>query len=209
MAPQTHTVDLKCMFSCIQPKVFVFYIPHLCSISLHSLSTFADNQNAVNFWPSITECPMTISPENRGKINTSLHSCSFQKRQATTVVKVSWYGNVAVEQCSSCCMRWYITVNGQECANPGVIDGAVQRSLGTRTTPFALRRPSAISGICYGPTGDANSRFGVGTNTVNLVVGPCPGSNDTFPVSTGYNSNSRFIIEEIAPPASHCQDSVV
>ena len=125
------------------------------------------------------------------------------------MLKVSWFGNIALEQCPTCCMRWYITIDDTECRNPGPIDGAVHQTLGIpEDRVFDLRRPAAISGICYGPRNDSDT-FTASMHNVKLLVGPCEGTNVTHTVSTGYNSISRFIIEEIAQPASDCQEAVI
>ena len=133
----------------------------------------------------------------------------INKEEDYTVLKASWYGNIALEGCAECCMRWYLTIDGQECTNPEVIDGAIKQDLQI-SQPFLSRRPAAISGICYGPNeaGD-NARFPTGAHTVDLFVGPCDGSNETFSVFTGYNSNNRFILEEIPPPNADCVEGVI
>ena len=169
---------------------------------------FADNQNAVSFWPNVQQCTRAIPENEQGNINQALQDCTINKRKADTVLKVSWFGNIALEQCSTCCMRWYITIDDTECRNPGPVDGAVQQTLGIpEARVFDLRRPAAISGICYGPRYDTT--FTAGMHNVKLLVGPCEGTNVTHPVSTGYNSISRFIIEEIAKPASDCQEALI
>ena len=43
--------------------------------------------------------------------------------------RVAWDGNIAVEGCSDCCMRWYISINGSECEDPGPIDAAIRADL--------------------------------------------------------------------------------
>ena len=43
--------------------------------------------------------------------------------------RVTWDGNIAVENCSDCCMRWYITINDSECTDPGPIDAAIRQDL--------------------------------------------------------------------------------
>lgn len=171
--------------------------------------SLTDNQNAANFWPNAKQCTKKIPDSEQGNINATLQECTINKRKVNTVLKVSWFGNIALEQCSTCCMRWYLTINDQECANPGPIDGAVQQTLRlSGDSIFDLRRPAAISGICYGSGADSDT-FSAGINTVKLLVGPCAGTNETFTVSTGYNSISRFIIEEIATPSSNCEDPVI
>ena len=173
-------------------------------------SSLADNKNAVNFWPNTQQCTRAIPETEQGNKEVSLQNCTINKQKANTVLKVSWYGNIALEQCSTCCMRWYITIDDKECVSPGPIDAAVQQTLGlTGNSIFDVRRPVAISGICYGPRNDTDSGFNASPHSVKLLVGPCAGTNQTFPVSTGYNSISRFIIDEIAKPTPDCEDAVI
>ena len=107
-------------------------------------------------------------------------------------------------------MRWFLTIDGQECSNPEVIDAAIKQDLSPRTQPFDTRRPAAVSGICYGPDGNnVNTPFIAGKHNVQLFVGPCDGTNATSPVMTGYNSLSRFILEEVPAPSSDCVEGII
>lgn len=180
------------------------------SVTIEEIPT-TYNQNAVTFWPNVKQCTRTIPVDEQRNINKTLQDCTINKRKPETVLKVSWFGNIALEQCSTCCMRWYITIDDTECRNPGPVDAAVQQALGIpEDRVFDLRRPAAISGICYGPRNDSDTTFTAATHNVKLLVGPCEGTNAvTYTVSTGYNSISRFIIEEIAEPASDCQEAVI
>ena len=121
--------------------------------------------------------------------------CTFTKKRNDTVLKISWEGNIALEGCKFCCMRWYITVDGEECGDPGTIDAAIHQDLGPLTDQFDLRRPASVVGICRGLP--SSPFFPVGNYTIGLVVGECANFQETYNVLTGYNSVSRFIIEEI------------
>ena len=48
-----------------------------------------------------------------------LQMCTLNKGRNDTWVRVSWNGNMRITRCTSCCMRWYFTINGEECADPG------------------------------------------------------------------------------------------
>lgn len=124
-------------------------------------------------------------------------NCSFNKLQSNSSIRVTWNGNLAVENCTRCCMRWYVTINGVECMAPGPVDAAIKQDLTAArlSVPFELHRPASISGICSGIAPDRT--FNSGEYTVGLVAGICDGYSQTFDVLTGYNSVSRFIIEEI------------
>jgi len=67
-----------------------------------------------------------------------------------------------------------------------------------------MRRPGTISGLCGGPS--PGNTFSTGNHTVELYVDRCEGSDDTYKVITGYQSVSRFILEEVEAPDSYCTD---
>lgn len=112
-------------------------------------------------------------------------------------------------------MRWFLTVNGEECSDPGPIDAALVQDLTEIRFPpnYDLFRPASIVGICRGYGG---SNLSPGDYTVELMVGPCvaaEGDATAVPVPadtmTGYNSVSRIIIEEIPDSPSFCERAIV
>ena len=127
--------------------------------------------------------------------------CFFVKQKNSTVLKVSWDGNIGLLDCFSCCMRWFLTVNGEECSNPGPIDASLVYQLNPTVNSINLVRPASIVGICREFGGKALSKGAYG---VALMVKPCQ-ENQDLPLEvpnpsdarTGYNSVSRFIVEEI------------
>ncbi len=123
--------------------------------------------------------------------------CTFTKQRNDTVLKISWDGNIALEGCLDCCMRWYITVNGEDCGNPGTLDAAIRQDLtdGGLSEQFDLRRPASVVGICRGTP--SAPFLSPGEYTIGLVVGECTRFLETYEVLTGYNSVSRFIVEEL------------
>lgn len=135
-----------------------------------------------------------------------IHACSFTKQQAETVLRVSWDGNLALFNCTSCCMRWFLTIDGEECTDPGPIDAAISRQL---TDTYEIARPSSIIGICRGVGGEA---LAVGSHMVELLVEPCtrtdPTNTATVPdpssTLTGLYSVSRFVVEEIPNNTQDC-----
>ena len=60
-------------------------------------------------------------------------------------------------------MRWFVTVNGEECKDPGHIDGSIRqdRTAGRFTVQFDARRPSTITGICRGTANGGGLEPGV------------------------------------------------
>lgn len=153
------------------------------------------------YTPSWLQC--TESNLSSTAVNTSIMSCTFNKLKRDTVLKVSWDGNIAVENCSDCCMRWYITIDDQECTDPGPIDAAIRQDLlESGTAQFDLRRPATIAGVCRrSVSGDT---FTQGSHHFDLVASICPGFPQDSDVLTGYNSVSRFIIEELPDQKDNC-----
>ena len=96
----------------------------------------------------------------------------------------------------------YLTIDGEECSSPLPIDAAIYQDLSVFVPKFDMRRPATISGLCSGPS--ANQTFASGRHTVELFVDRCDGNDQDFQVITGYNSVSRFIIEEVTAEASSC-----
>jgi len=74
-----------------------------------------------------------------------------------------------------------------------------------------MRRPGTISGLCGGPhpqntVGIHGNTFSTGNHVVELYVDRCEGSDDSYQVITGYQSVSRFILEEVEFPDIHCTE---
>ena len=65
-----------------------------------------------------------------------------------------------------------------------------------------MRRPATISGLCAGPAADQT--FNSGAYTVELFVDRCDGFDEEYQVITGYQSVSRFILEEVTAETSSC-----
>lgn len=155
-----------------------------------------------SFYPNWVQC-VTNTPLNTNVTNDTVMDCTFTKQRNDTVLKIAWDGNIAVEGCIDCCMRWFLTVNGEECTDPGPIDGSIRQDLssGVFTSQFDTRRPVTIAGICRGTSA---ALLPSGTYTIGLIVRECQNFLGTFNVFTGYNSVSRFIIEEIPDQDPRC-----
>lgn len=96
----------------------------------------------------------------------------------------------------------YLTIDGQECSSPLPIDAAVYHNLNAISPKFDMRRPATISGLCAGPA--AGETFASGMHTIELFVDRCDGFSEDFQVITGYQSVSRFILEEVEAETSSC-----
>ena len=100
----------------------------------------------------------------------------------------------------------YLTIDGNECSYPLPIDAAINQDLTTtfRSRQFDMRRPGTISGLCGGPS--PGNTFSADDHVVKLYVDRCEGSEDSYQVITGYESVSRFILEEVEAPNIDCTD---
>lgn len=164
-----------------------------------------------NYYPIWTQC-VSDTPLNHVRNTTenstddeAIQTCSFSKQLAETVLRVTWDGNIALDECDECCMRWFLAIDGEECTDPGPIDGALAQDIDENV--YILNRPASIAGVCRGV---AKERFGVGAHSVQLKVAPCQDTGDgtTVPersgTSTGFNSVSRFVVEEIPDGRDDC-----
>ncbi len=152
-----------------------------------------------SFYPNWAQYVYT---ENTTESNTtSLYSSTFSKRTDNSALKISWEGNAALLNCSDCCTRWFIAIDGEECSSPGPIDGAIRQDLSDSSIgTFDLYRPISVAGICRG-TNSSTPLVG-GDHVISLGVGACAPTEDgddipTSDVVTGYNSVSRIIVEEL------------
>ena len=160
------------------------------------------------FYPSWTQCA-TENPLNKltnasddAALNETIQSCSYEKLNTDTVLKVSWDGSAALINCTLCCMRWYLTIDNMECSDPGPIDAAYVQDLSDTVISAEnnLHRPTTVAGICNQAGG---APLEAGDRLVELHVGLCQDTQGTGTVPepsstiTGYNSVSRIVIEEI------------
>lgn len=170
------------------------------------------------YYPRWTQCvseealEIYTNASDPASFNESIHSCSYNKKSEDTVLKISWDGNIGVTGCQKCCMRWYITIDDEECSYPGPIDVALVQDLTDISYSYDLIRPASVFGICS-QTGGMPVDSGV--HNVDLWVGLCddagevgdvPGPSDTV---TGLNSVSRFVIEEIPAEKGDCRSKLV
>uniref|UniRef100_A0A8B9WWP3 CTHRC1 C-terminal domain-containing protein n=1 Tax=Bos mutus grunniens TaxID=30521 RepID=A0A8B9WWP3_BOSMU len=91
---------------------------------------------------------------------------------------------------SACCQRWYFTFNGAECSGPLPIEAIIYLDQGSPelNSTINIHRTSSVEGLCEG--------IGAGLVDIAIWVGTC----SDYPkgdASTGWNSVSRIIIEEL------------
>lgn len=117
----------------------------------------------------------------------------FYKLSDATSLRLTWSGDIRLHGCTSCCMRWYFTVNGLECDS--TVDGQVYQAQNLN-----IHRISTISGYCRHVGGLPLLE---GQYRIQFNVGNCPFTSNLYDAYTGHHSNSRIIIEEIAPGWHH------
>ena len=79
-------------------------------------------------------------------------TCDFSKQRIDSTLRVAWDGNIAVVSCDNCCMRWFITIDGQECSDPGPIDIAIRQDQTELDEDiwYDDYRPASVVGYCCG-----------------------------------------------------------
>lgn len=100
--------------------------------------------NVSVFHPQWVHC--NISEIEGGGIDEGALSdtaCIFNKTTSDSSVRVSFNGNIRITNCQDCCMRWYLTIDGEECADPAPVE-AVIFSSNARTVN--VHRGSTIAG---------------------------------------------------------------
>ena len=90
------------------------------------------------------------------------------------------------------CNRWYFKFNGNECSGPMTIEAAVHNYWPSGYTGNLLHHRS-FEGYC--------ENIPQGAVRVELWVGQCSGFT-LGDASTGWNSVSRIMIEEVSGPQS-------
>ncbi|XP_029447715.1 collagen triple helix repeat-containing protein 1 [Rhinatrema bivittatum] len=116
--------------------------------------------------------------------------CTFTKMRSYSALRVLFSGSLRLKCKTACCQRWYFTFNGAECTGPLPIEAIIyldQGSLEFNST-INIHRTSSVEGLCEG--------INAGLVDVAVWVGTC----SDYPkgdASTGWNSVSRIIIEEL------------
>ena len=116
--------------------------------------------------------------------------CAFNKLQSNSALRVSFQGNTKVYGGSKC-NRWYFRFNGNECSGPMTIEAAVLNIWSSGSDYLYHHR--SFEGYC--------ENIPQGAVRVELWVGKCSGWT-LGDASTGWNSVSRIMIEEVSRPQS-------
>ncbi len=95
------------------------------------------------YHPVWTNCgPITVPDGSiQGPINST--ACTVAKKTANSFVRVTFNGNIRVTDCHDCCMRWYVSLNGEECVDPAPIEAVVYS---TDAEQVNIHRAATITG---------------------------------------------------------------
>ncbi|CAG6016017.1 unnamed protein product [Menidia menidia] len=116
--------------------------------------------------------------------------CTFTKRRSDSDLRVLFSGSLRLKCKNACCQRWYFTFNGAECTGPLPVESIIYLDQGSPelNSTINIHRTSSVEGLCEGVK--------AGLVDVAVWVGTCA----DYPrgdASTGWNSVSRIIIEEL------------
>ena len=143
------------------------------------------------FYPHYSHCAFDAINDGTdlGRINDT--GCEIRKRSAITNLKITFNSNMRITECSDCCMRWFITIDGEECTSPGPIEGVIYTKNGSNIN---IHRASVIAGICSETSSGA---IADGVHQLHVEVGLCDGFIDSYNAYTGFATTSHMTIEEI------------
>ncbi|XP_032714438.1 collagen triple helix repeat-containing protein 1 [Lontra canadensis] len=138
--------------------------------------------------PNYKQC--SWSSLNYGIDLGKIAECTFTKMRSNSALRVLFSGSLRLKCRSACCQRWYFTFNGAECSGPLPIEAIIYLDQGSPelNSTINIHRTSSVEGLCEG--------IGAGLVDVAIWVGTC----SDYPkgdASTGWNSVSRIIIEEL------------
>ncbi|XP_068252709.1 collagen triple helix repeat-containing protein 1 [Nyctibius grandis] len=138
--------------------------------------------------PNFKQC--SWSALNYGIDLGKIAECTFTKMRSNSALRVLFSGSLRLKCKSACCQRWYFTFNGAECAGPLPIEAIIYLDQGSPelNSTINIHRTSSVEGLCEG--------INAGLVDIAIWVGTC----SDYPrgdASTGWNSVSRIIIEEL------------
>uniref|UniRef100_A0A8B9VWH9 Collagen triple helix repeat containing 1 n=6 Tax=Anatidae TaxID=8830 RepID=A0A8B9VWH9_9AVES len=138
--------------------------------------------------PNFKQC--SWSALNYGIDLGKIAECTFTKMRSNSALRVLFSGSLRLKCKNACCQRWYFTFNGAECAGPLPIEAIIYLDQGSPelNSTINIHRTSSVEGLCEG--------INAGLVDIAIWVGTCA----DYPrgdASTGWNSVSRIIIEEL------------
>ncbi|XP_067393454.1 collagen triple helix repeat-containing protein 1 [Emydura macquarii macquarii] len=143
---------------------------------------------AESWTPNFKQC--SWSALNYGIDLGKIAECTFTKMRSNSALRVLFSGSLRLKCKNACCQRWYFTFNGAECSGPLPIEAIIYLDQGSPelNSTINIHRTSSVEGLCEG--------ISAGLVDVAIWVGTCA----DYPrgdASTGWNSVSRIIIEEL------------
>ena len=117
------------------------------SLGLIIIITTAARDPLVNiavYHPQWQHCSIPTIQEgdiNEGSLSDT--SCVFNKTMSDSSVRIVFNGNIRITNCENCCMRWYFTINGEECSDPAPIEAVIFSS---NAQTINVHRASTIAG---------------------------------------------------------------
>ncbi|XP_071594271.1 collagen triple helix repeat-containing protein 1 [Heliangelus exortis] len=138
--------------------------------------------------PNFKQC--SWSALNYGIDLGKIAECTFTKMRSNSALRVLFSGSLRLKCKNACCQRWYFTFNGAECSGPLPIEAIIYLDQGSPelNSTINIHRTSSVEGLCEG--------ISAGLVDIAIWVGTC----SDYPrgdASTGWNSVSRIIIEEL------------
>lgn len=72
-------------------------------------------------------------------------TCVLNKTKTDSSIKVVFNGNIRTTNCQDCCMRWFITLNGEECSEPAPVEAVLYLSNAQRIN---VHKAATVAGAC-------------------------------------------------------------
>ncbi|MBN3286106.1 CTHR1 protein, partial [Polyodon spathula] len=138
--------------------------------------------------------------------------CTFTKMRTDSALRVVFSGSLRLKCKNACCQRWYFTFNGAECTGPLPIEAIIYLDQGSPefNSTINIHRTSSVLQYMFET---ALYTVSVHVTCCTVVEGLCEGIHaglvdvavwvgicQDYPhgdASTGWNSVSRVIIEEL------------
>ncbi len=60
-----------------------------------------------------------------------------------SIIRATFNGNIRVTGCHDCCMRWFLTLNGEECVDPAPLEAVIYS---TDAEAVNIHRAATITG---------------------------------------------------------------
>ena len=92
-------------------------------------------------WEHCAFASITNGELDEGAFNST--RCVLNKTRDDSSVRATFNSNLRLHDCEDCCIRWFVTLNGEECTDPAPIEAVIGA---TDVTLFSIHRASTITG---------------------------------------------------------------